>query len=284
MKKQSVYFLLFAFIGLIVMVILFFDLQERKRSETAAKEALAEAQKELARQYVLLEIQEKSATETKNELDSWRMSLLEVDSIPAAVMPEVIVLPEEVATAVAPEPAIGRPTIFIENNSRLINSRVREVIEDLHRNVEVEMQTSGVPTELDQAQNPTTAAVQVPFEPMIYRTKTQHYGLREESVSKSICFGYIIYIQDAKTREASIELQKMLKEKGAIVPAIQSKNLPRNFATSIKYFHKEDERAAQWVKEVLPNILKKQGADAIPVTYIANAKVSLGQLEVWIGN
>ncbi|MFB9294536.1 hypothetical protein [Persicitalea jodogahamensis] len=270
MKKQSVFSLLFAIICVVVMVFLFYKLRESNRELTRAKE-------KLARQNDLLEDQKVVLTNFKNELDAWRMSLLEVDSIPIQLEPEVVMMPGEAAMPAGAEPVLERPTMPVQSNKPRVRSP----------------QTSGPVQSEDNdpwVQGSLPQAVQQPSEPMVaQQAQTQHYELKKQgSASRSICFGYIIYIQDAKAREASKELQKMLKEKGAIVPAIQSRNLPRSFRTSIKYFHQEDERAAQWVSKILRGILKERGVNVrttdIPVTYVSNAKVSLGQLEVWVGN
>ena len=267
MKRQSVFSLIFAILCVIVMVYLFFRLRESNRELTQAKEKLAE-------QNLTLEEQKLALTNFKNELDAWRMSLLEVDSLPDELaQPEPIMLPEDVALAA--EPVLARPTI---------PKRAR-------RNLPRRPQTSGGSVaETDQAGASAPAVVQAAPEPMVmYQTQAQHYDLnKQQSTAKSLCFGYIIYIQDAKKGEVSTDLQKLLKEKGAIVPAIQSKNLPARYRTTIKYFHPQDEKSAQWVRKLLLDTLKKNRismAEAdVPVTYVANAKVSLGQLEVWIGN
>lgn len=266
MKKQSVFSLIFAIICVIVMVFLLFKLRESNRNLNRAREKVAQ-------QNDSLEARNVAITNLKNELDAWRMSLLEVDSIPASVAnPAPIIVPEEVALANGPEPIIERPTL---------PPTIRRY------------SANRVPAGSDNpmAQNETGAAsVQMPEETrVIYQPPIQQYSLKkEESISNTPFFGYIIYIQDAKKREASTDLQEMLKAQGAIVPAIQSRNLPARFGTSIKYFHQQDEKNAQGVKNLLLGILRKNKIDAtekdIPVTYVFNAKVSLGQLEVWVGN
>ncbi len=259
MKKQSVFSLVFAIICVIVMVYLFFRLRESNRK-------LIQAKAKLAQQNLVLEEQKLTLTNFKNELDAWRMSLLKVDSLPQeSTVPEPIIVPEEVATI--PEPVLERPTISVR--TRRPPTRANDPLPD------------------NSASSPPEVSQEEALRPMIVY-QTQRYDLRQQqSASKSLCFGYIIYIQDARKGEVSADLQKTLKEEGAIVPAIQSKNLPARFGTSIKYFHQEDEKSAQWVKKLLLDLLKKNGvrlAKDIPVIYVSNAKVSLGQLEVWIGN
>ena len=267
MKKQSVFSLLFAIICVIVMVFLLFKLRESNRNLNHAREKVAQ-------QNDSLEARNVAITNLKNELDAWRMSLLEVDSIPASVAnPEPIMVPEEVAIANGPEPIIERPTTLPPRIRRYRASRTPA-------NGDYSVAQSETGTASDQMQQEVRVS---------YQAQAQQYTLKkEEAISKTPFFGYIIYIQDARKRDASADLQEILKEKGAIVPAIQSQNLPARFRTSIKYFHQQDEKNAQGVKKLLLGILRKNKIDVaekdVPVIYIANAKVSLGQLEVWIGN
>ncbi|MPR34378.1 hypothetical protein [Salmonirosea aquatica] len=267
MKRQSVFSLIFAIMCVVGMVYLFYRLRASNRKLTEAKEKLAQ-------QNVVLEEQKASLTTFKNELDAWRMSLLEVDSIPASVAePEAASASGDFVQTVDSVPVIERPTTRIrrfQNRSRLQNGTENASLEDPG-----EVPSPASEIALDR---PT----------VVYEAKAQQYSLKkQEAISATPFFGYIIYIQDATRRQASDELLKILKEKGAIVPAIQSKNLPPRFPTSIKYFHPQDEKNAEAVRNLLLTVLVKdkegQTKLEIPVTYISNAKVSLGQLEVWIG-
>lgn len=268
MKKQSVLFLSFAFIGLIAIAFLIIKLRETNTD-------LSNAKKKVAQQNDSLEFQNEKITKLKNELDDWRISMLKLDSIPAPVEPEAIVVLDEVAIDVAPGPIIKKPTLPVWGKKFPAKPP----------HIGGKSQAKQV-----EAQASPSAAIQAPPKPLIVmQAQTKHYAQKKhEGVSKTPLFGYIIYIQDAEKGEASTDLQKILKEKGAIVPAIQSQNLPAEFRTSIKYFHQQDGRNAQGVKELMLRILRKNKIVVtdkdIPVTYVANAKVSLGQLEVWIGN
>lgn len=254
LKKQSVFSLIFAIICLVVMVFLFFKLQKTNQQ-------LKDAKQELAQQKKLLENQQAALTkEILNELNDWRISQLESGSPPVEVIPE----PVEEQPA---DPVRNRgPQAGVSPNS------------------------NRVPNAPAQSQAPQVTAIQAPSQSeAAHRVPSQPSGSRKQiAVLRKPFSGNIIYIQDTKKRKATADLREALKEKGAIVPAIQSKNLPGNFATSIKYFHKQDEKAAKDVKRLLQTTLKNNGIGAgnaaVPITYVANAKVSLGQLEVWVGN
>ncbi len=100
------------------------------------------------------------------------------------------------------------------------------------------------------------------------------------------CFGYIVYIQDRRGSQVSEPIRQALKDKGAIVPAIEHMGDRVKFSSSVKYFHKEDKGMADFMQGLILKTLDSRkirySAKQLPVTYIANDKVPLGQLEVWI--
>ncbi len=100
------------------------------------------------------------------------------------------------------------------------------------------------------------------------------------------CFGYIVYIQDRRGSRVSEPIRQALKDKGAIVPAIEHMGDRVKFSSSVKYFHKEDKGMADFMQGLILKTLSskniKYSASQLPVNYIANDKVPLGQLEVWI--
>ncbi|MBU1822627.1 MAG: hypothetical protein KKG00_14105 [Bacteroidetes bacterium] len=100
------------------------------------------------------------------------------------------------------------------------------------------------------------------------------------------CLGYIIYIQDRRGSKVSAALRKTLKDKGAIVPAIEHIAPSRAFRSSIRYFHEGDEKIATYLQEVALATLGAEkvsySARQLPIQFIPNKKVPLGQLEVWI--
>ncbi len=98
--------------------------------------------------------------------------------------------------------------------------------------------------------------------------------------------GYIIYMQDRQGGKDSEVLRQALKEKGAIVPAIEHMGDRLKFASSVRYFHQEDKATADLVQKLLLTTLGlKQKSDLqvpMPVQYTGSKKVPLGQLEVWL--
>jgi len=100
------------------------------------------------------------------------------------------------------------------------------------------------------------------------------------------CFGYIVYIQDRRGSQVSEPIRQALKDKGAIVPAIEHMGDRMKFSSSVKYFHQEDKGMADFMQGLILKTLDSRkirySAKQLPVTYIANDKVPLGQLEVWI--
>lgn len=100
------------------------------------------------------------------------------------------------------------------------------------------------------------------------------------------CFGYIVYIQDRRGSKVSDDIREALKEKGAIVPSIEHMGESVKFSNEVRYFHKEDKGMADFMQGlILKTLSSKQisySEQQLPVSYIANDQVPLGQLEIWI--
>lgn len=100
------------------------------------------------------------------------------------------------------------------------------------------------------------------------------------------CFGYIVYIQDRRGSRVSESIRQALKDKGAIVPAIEHMGERVKFSSSVRYFHREDKAMADFIQALIMKTLDSSkiaySATQLPVSYIANDKVPLGQLEIWI--
>lgn len=95
--------------------------------------------------------------------------------------------------------------------------------------------------------------------------------------------GLIVYIQDRKGSQVSDTLKAVLLEKGAIVPSIQHIRTSMKFGNAVKYFHPNESQTAEALKSQLDQILGKKAIQArVPVRYLANDKVPIGQFEVWI--
>ncbi len=100
------------------------------------------------------------------------------------------------------------------------------------------------------------------------------------------CFGYIVYIQDRRGSRVSELIRQALKDKGALVPAIEHMSDLKKSDRSVRYFHKEDKGMAEFMQGLVLKTLDSNkiaySAGQLPVTYIAKGKVPLGQLEIWI--
>ncbi|MCF0069312.1 hypothetical protein LZD49_02440 [Dyadobacter sp. CY261] len=95
--------------------------------------------------------------------------------------------------------------------------------------------------------------------------------------------GLIVYIHDRKGSQVSDTLKAALLEKGAIVPSIQHIGNTMKFGNAVKYFHKNENQTAETLKGQLDLILGTKAIQArVPVRYLANDKVPIGQFEVWI--
>ncbi|SDE46355.1 hypothetical protein SAMN04487996_105120 [Dyadobacter soli] len=95
--------------------------------------------------------------------------------------------------------------------------------------------------------------------------------------------GLIVYIHDRKGSRVSDTLKAALLEKGAIVPSIQHISNKMPFGNAVKYFHPNESQTAETLKSQLDQILGKKAIQAkVPVRYLANDKVPIGQFEVWI--
>lgn len=100
------------------------------------------------------------------------------------------------------------------------------------------------------------------------------------------CFGYIVYVQDRRGNRVSAAIRQALKDKGAIVPAIEHMGDRMKFESEIRYFHPEDKDMADFMQQLIMKTLNTKNisfpARRLPVTYVQNKKAPLGQLEVWI--
>ena len=133
-------------------------------------------------------------------------------------------------------------------------------------------------------ENLTTPATTPPNYPNRPRMYTRNQPNQADSWDS--CFGYIVYIQDRRGSRVSEPIRKALKDKGAIVPAIEHMGDRIKFSSSVKYFHKEDKGMADFMQGLILKTLSSKNISysvkQLPVTYIPNDKVPLGQLEVWI--
>jgi hypothetical protein len=95
--------------------------------------------------------------------------------------------------------------------------------------------------------------------------------------------GLIVYIHDRKGSQVSDTLKAALLAKGAIVPSIQHIGNSMKFGNAVKYFHPNESQTAETLKSQLDQILGRKAIQArVPVRYLANDKVPIGQFEVWI--
>jgi hypothetical protein len=95
--------------------------------------------------------------------------------------------------------------------------------------------------------------------------------------------GLIVYIHDRKGSLVSDTLKAALLAKGAIVPSIQHIGNSMRFGNAVKYFHPNESQTAEMLKSQLDQILDRKAIQArVPIRYLANDKVPIGQFEVWI--
>lgn len=95
--------------------------------------------------------------------------------------------------------------------------------------------------------------------------------------------GLIVYIHDRRGSQVSDTLKAALLAKGAIVPSIQHIGSSMKFGNAVKYFHPNESQTAETLKSQLDQILGRKAIQArVPVRYLANDKVPIGQFEVWI--
>lgn len=95
--------------------------------------------------------------------------------------------------------------------------------------------------------------------------------------------GLIVYIHDRKGSQVSDTLKAALLAKGAIVPSIQHIGNSMKFGNAVKYFHPNESQTAETLKSQLDQILGRKAIQVrVPIRYLANDKVPIGQFEVWI--
>jgi septal ring factor EnvC (AmiA/AmiB activator) len=115
----------------------------------------------------------------------------------------------------------------------------------------------------------------------VYKSKQKGKAGADQS-----CLGYVIYIQDREGSGVSAALRQTLKDKGGIVPAIEHIAPSRAFSSSVRYFHEEDKDIATYLQQTaLATFRGQKGASSaqpLPIQFIPNKKVPLGQLEIWI--
>lgn len=121
--------------------------------------------------------------------------------------------------------------------------------------------------------------------PLTQKVELIYKGERKMVVTKGPLFGYLIYLQDREGSQVAPQLRQTLKAQGAIVPDIQHMKGAESFITTVKYFHVEDVAAAQAVYAELEATYKALNIPfngKAPDSKPYNAKVPVGQLEVWM--
>ena len=100
----------------------------------------------------------------------------------------------------------------------------------------------------------------------------------EKSQAISALFSKTCYIQYSsdQNKQVALEIQKSLKDAGWYAPGIQL--VKGNYRSVVKYFHAEDQQLAEKVVA-----LAKGNAQTLAIKGY-EAKVPVGQLEIWIGN
>lgn len=97
-------------------------------------------------------------------------------------------------------------------------------------------------------------------------------------------FGYIIYIQDYKNSKVSDKLHEEFTQQGAIAPRIEHIGNSKKFGNAIKYFHPNEQKAAENIRQQVMETLKSSNITDVnmQLNYIENDKVPAGQFEIWI--
>lgn len=257
LKKQSTFALLLALVLVLITAYLIISLNKSNNNLTTSRNELKEMKDSI--QYL------------NEQMNKWRESLI-LDQKQSTNYPYEIAASFQDELAPVPFPPPPSPIAQdLKEYDRISQKRTATIFSSKSTDLDKY-------TEYSQSHAAFPSAIPAP------PPKPSNMPYNSKQKNNSDFFGYIIYIQDYKNSKVSDTLSKILMQHGAIVPRIEHIGTSKKFGNAVKYFHPNEKKAAESIQQMVMQILDGKNLTNVrmPVNYLDNDKVPVGQFEIWI--